>query len=119
MNTLPTPETTPSVEEQVITAGGSGETNTETNTNTVGKETQKPPATVAQSTVNPTPNVIVEHTPLPTPTAKPAAANKSPKPQYSPRYVLCYVPSRDGTMNKIRRNDCNECPAKTACELIY
>ena len=122
INSSQTPETKPKVEEEnVITAEGrSGETNIETVPDTVGRETQKTPTTVGEPTVAPTRKVIVEHTPPPTPPATPPAVNKTPPPQKNAiRYVLCYVKSRDGTINKIRKNSCNECPAKTACELIF
>jgi hypothetical protein len=119
INISQTPETTPNVEEKVITAEGSGETNIETIPDTVGRETQKTPTTVAQPTVAPTRKVIVEQTPPPTPSATPPTANKTPHPRNAVRYVLCYVKSRDGTINKIRKNNCNECPPKTACEFIF
>jgi len=118
-NTSQTPETTPSLDEKVISAEGGRETNSETNANTVVKETQKTPAPVAQPTVSTTPKVTPEQTPPSTPPVRPPPVNKTPNPQNAPRYVLCYVRSRDGTVNKIQKNNCNECPARTACELIY
>jgi len=127
-DTSQTPETTPSVEEKVITTEGTGGTNTktipdtantETNPDIVGKETQKPPKTVAQPNPAPTTRIIPEQPPRSTPTATPPTADKTPPPKNAIRYVLCYVKSRDGTTNKIRKNSCNECPAKTACELIF
>ena len=119
-NISQTPELTPSLEENVITAGGSGETNTGTIPDIVESETQKTPTTVAQPTVAPTRKVIVEQPPPPTPPATPPTVNKTPPPQKNAiRYVLCYVKSRDGNINKIRRNNCNECPPRTACELIF
>ncbi len=128
INVSQTPEPTPSVEEKIITTEGTGETNTETipdtantetNSDTLGKETQKPPKTVAQPTPAPTTRIIPEQPPRSTPTATPPAVDKTPPPKNAVRYVLCYVRSGNGTINKIRKNDCNECPAKTACELIF
>jgi serine/threonine protein kinase len=122
------PEPTPSVEEKVITTEGTGETNTETtpdtantetNPNTGIKETQKRPKTVAQPTPAPTTRIIPEQLPRSVPTATPPASDRNPPPKNGVRYVLCYVKSGDGTVNKIRKNSCNECPAKTACELIF
>jgi hypothetical protein len=102
-NLSQTPETTPSLDEKVISAEGGRETNSETNTNTVVKETQKTPAPVAQPTVSTTPKATPEQTPPSTPPVRPPPVNKTPNPQNAPRYVLCYVRSRDGTVNKIQK----------------
>ena len=118
INISQTPETTPNAEEKVITAEGSGETNIKTIPDIVGGEPQKTPTTVAQPTA-PTRKVIVEQTPPSTPPTKPPTVNQTPLPKNAIRYVLCYVKSRDGAINKIRKNNCNECPPRTACELIF
>jgi flagellar basal body-associated protein FliL len=136
INTAQTPETTPSVKENVNLTTGNNEintgtnvgtntaANTETTPNTAKKEPQKTPATAAQPTITPTPRIIVEQTPKstptikPTPTAKPTVI-KTPSQQGSIKYVVCYVKSENGTIDKIRKNKCSECPAKTACELIF
>lgn len=137
-NISQTPETTPSVEENVISTEGNTnintnintEGNTKTNTaittettpetapNSIRKESQKTPTPVTQPSVAPTSKIVVEQTQKPTPTAKPTV-NKTATPQSTIKYVLCYVKSDDGTINQVRKNKCSECPAKTACELIF
>jgi outer membrane biosynthesis protein TonB len=120
INGSQTPETTPSVEEKVFTTEGAGETNTETIPDTLEKETQKTPTMVAQPTPSPTTRIPVEQPPKTTPTAKPPPVDKTPRPpQSTVRYVLCYVKSDYGTINKVRKSNCHECPPKTACELIF
>jgi len=129
INIAHTPETTPSVKENVNLTTVTPETNTGTNTQTTpntapSKEPQKTPTIVAQPSVTPTPGIIVEQTPKstptvkPTPTAKPTVI-KTPSQQGGIKYVVCYVKSDNGTINQVRKNKCSECPAKTACELIF
>jgi serine/threonine protein kinase len=121
-----TPQTSPSVEENVNTTEGNTETktegNTETNTrtiiNTAGKETQKTPPTKDLPSVTPTSKIFVEQTPKSTPTASPTVT-KTPTPQGADYYVLCYIKSDKGTFDKIRKNKCTECPKGVLCELIF
>jgi serine/threonine protein kinase len=117
INISQTPETTPSLKANVNAPEGNTETKTETTPDSIKKETPKTPTPIAQPSVAPTTKIIVERTPESTPTAKPTVS-KTPTPQNAGYYVLCYVKSTNGTIEKVRKNKCSECPQASACELI-
>jgi len=115
INVSGSPDPVPTVEETGVIADGGVETNTETNINTAGKEPKKTPITATQPTAEPTVKIVVVKTPTIIPTPQPTV-RITPQPPDPSRYVLCLIKSPNGTITKVRKKDCSECPPRTACE---
>lgn len=132
-NLQPSPESTPVASQSATPDHGNSESN---NLGTNRANTEKTPANSADATtptpsatrpvVQPTGTTIPVRTPTRTPTPvrtltptpRPTVV-KTPVQSGAQYYAVCYIKAPDGTITKVRKNKCSECPKDAACELVF
>lgn len=132
-NLQPSPESTPVASQSATPADGNSESNIRgmnpANTETTPAnpaDTTTPTPAATRPVVQPTGTAVPVRTPTrtptpartPTPTPRPTVA-KTPVQSGAQYYAVCYIKAPDGTITKVRKNKCSECPKDTACELVF
>ncbi len=134
-NLQPSPETSPVASQSPApTDDDSGSNNRATNpantemTPDNSAETPGPTPTATRVVVQPTGTTMPVRTPTRTPTAAPTrtstptprpTSTKTPVQSGAQYYAMCYIKAPDGTITKVRKNKCSECPKDAACELVF